>query len=463
MKFLWIVLLVFLPSKGFAQWGLPGWPSLYIMLPNGQTPCTVDFEDFVAFAQAYGSTSEDQHYNFRADTNQDGIVNFPDFIAFAGQFGLSMPGTQEDCLRASRTHIQVSGVVKQAEKPFANVWVDAVGVDSLNAVRWEKTDSLGVFQHAGLLRGKYAFVPHQLGYVFTPDTLWATVEDASLTLPSVDGVFSFGVMDVQVMQDSLRVPQVDVSFLWSVSGQKADGPWVGVTDASGVTVIRMPVLDGELGLAGTYVVRVTDTATGDVLGVWNSVPVVLGDTRRLVLDVGREAYYVPKRDYFYYDWDQKRIDCEASDTRLNIKFRDGVDPNQKAELLNRLGLRAVDNFVFELQHDKGRLAVLEMMHRLRRSEYVQSVIPEVDMGHDRVYWPDQVFIHFKDEVAEADVEGFLQDVGASLVQVSAGIHVVQFADVLTYDVFEICERYRTHPLIISIYPEIRGRYRLLKP
>ena len=130
MKLFWIVLLVFLPSKGFAQWGLPGWPSLYIMLPNGQTPCTVDFEDFVAFAQAYGSTSDDQNYNFRADTNQDGIVNFSDFIAFAGQFGLSMPGTQDECLRALRAHIQVSGVVKQAEKPFVNVWGDGCAGDT---------------------------------------------------------------------------------------------------------------------------------------------------------------------------------------------------------------------------------------------------------------------------------------------------------------------------------------------
>lgn len=94
MKYIWMILLVLMPSVGFAQF--PDWlkgpgPVLfYITVPGGgATPCKVDFEDFIAFAQSFEARIGDSHYNPLADTNQDGVVNFPDFIAFASVYGLT--------------------------------------------------------------------------------------------------------------------------------------------------------------------------------------------------------------------------------------------------------------------------------------------------------------------------------------------------------------------------------------
>ena len=46
---------------------------------------TVDLSDFIAFAQAFGSTDS------TFDLNADGTVNFPDFLIFARLFGAANP------------------------------------------------------------------------------------------------------------------------------------------------------------------------------------------------------------------------------------------------------------------------------------------------------------------------------------------------------------------------------------
>jgi len=61
--------------------------TLYIVDPNGSTPRTVDFEDFIAFAQSFNKNVGDSNFNINADTNKDGVVGFVDFVAFAGTFG----------------------------------------------------------------------------------------------------------------------------------------------------------------------------------------------------------------------------------------------------------------------------------------------------------------------------------------------------------------------------------------
>jgi len=75
--------------------------TLWKQLPDGRTlwlqtvdatPNTVDFPDFIAFAQAFNSAPGDANFNINADTNADGVVSFPDFIAFAQVFGLSVSG-----------------------------------------------------------------------------------------------------------------------------------------------------------------------------------------------------------------------------------------------------------------------------------------------------------------------------------------------------------------------------------
>ena len=47
----------------------------------------VDFQDFIAFARNFGSTSDTGSFDERYDLDGDGSVNFADFIAFAAAFG----------------------------------------------------------------------------------------------------------------------------------------------------------------------------------------------------------------------------------------------------------------------------------------------------------------------------------------------------------------------------------------
>ena len=47
----------------------------------------VDFDDFILFARAFGTSSDDEQFDPRYDLNGDGQVGFDDFIAFAEKFG----------------------------------------------------------------------------------------------------------------------------------------------------------------------------------------------------------------------------------------------------------------------------------------------------------------------------------------------------------------------------------------
>ena len=60
---------------------------IHITAPNGTTPHTSDFEDFIAFATAFGTAPGDPNYNPLANTDNIDIINFEDFIAFAQTFG----------------------------------------------------------------------------------------------------------------------------------------------------------------------------------------------------------------------------------------------------------------------------------------------------------------------------------------------------------------------------------------
>ncbi len=48
---------------------------------------SVDFSDFIAFAQNFGRSEGDANFDARFDLSGDGSVDFSDFIAFAQQFG----------------------------------------------------------------------------------------------------------------------------------------------------------------------------------------------------------------------------------------------------------------------------------------------------------------------------------------------------------------------------------------
>ena len=71
------------PPTGRPQYtDLEGNP-VYIVKLDGNTPLKQDFEDLIAFAQAYDSSEGDDKYNVLADTDQNETVEFADFIRFA--------------------------------------------------------------------------------------------------------------------------------------------------------------------------------------------------------------------------------------------------------------------------------------------------------------------------------------------------------------------------------------------
>ena len=59
---------------------------VYIILINGGSPLTQDFEDFLAFANAYMKSVGEPGFLLQADTDDSGTVDFTDFLAFASAF-----------------------------------------------------------------------------------------------------------------------------------------------------------------------------------------------------------------------------------------------------------------------------------------------------------------------------------------------------------------------------------------
>lgn len=440
-----------------SQWS-PSVRILYILVPNGSTPCKVDFEDFVAFAMAFGSTPESPNWNVGADTNDDGIVNFPDFIAFASVFGLSALGTSgESCSEYLRRSIYVSGKVANSNEPFENVWVDAIKTEDAMSITWGKTDQFGSFAISGLDEGDYHMVPKRFGYVFEPDTLQISLGDSSLTLETFQGDLAFELVDVKVVQANIPVVGVEVSFLRTLAGQSAQGPWTGITDTSGVTAIRIPVLEGASDIGGTYLTRVTNVNTGDVLDSWNSVPIQTADTRRLVLSLGGDVEYVPEREYYFYFSSEHRVTLTASEERLRILFLENINEITKTSFLEELGLRDDGDGLFALKHTRGRSAVLEAVHLAKRSDLVTLVMPELKGEQYRYQRSDHLMIDFVDEATEGEITQFLDELGGTVIEIKdgyyAGYYEVEVYDLLSQDLFEISEIYRTHPLIITIRPD----------
>jgi hypothetical protein len=62
---------------------------VYIINLNDSQPRTVDFQDFVSFARAFGKNAGDPGFNIQADTNDDLKIDFQDFVNFARSFGKS--------------------------------------------------------------------------------------------------------------------------------------------------------------------------------------------------------------------------------------------------------------------------------------------------------------------------------------------------------------------------------------
>ena len=64
--------------------------SIQIQAQTLSTPKTVDFEDFIAFAQAFNAKKGDSNFDAVADLNDNGQVDFNDFIGFTAIFGKTL-------------------------------------------------------------------------------------------------------------------------------------------------------------------------------------------------------------------------------------------------------------------------------------------------------------------------------------------------------------------------------------
>lgn len=61
--------------------------AVHLVELRGETPFVADLEDFLRFAQSFGSRSTDSGYNIQADANDDGRVDFSDYVLFARSYG----------------------------------------------------------------------------------------------------------------------------------------------------------------------------------------------------------------------------------------------------------------------------------------------------------------------------------------------------------------------------------------
>lgn len=459
VRYLGILWVLFMHSGVVAQqWqvGPPGMPLPIIVPGGGQTPCKVDFEDFIAFAQAFNSTQGDPNFNHLADTNQDGVVNFPDFIAFSGVFGVT--STNGNC-----SSYKVLGDIVSQDEPVTNVWIDVlekqISFYSIlrNSSDITQTNSTGHFEYPWLeSSGDYTLVPKKLGYLFTPDTLRFTLDNASVSLPPIEGVKQFGLVDVKVLQDSLPVDEVEVQFAPSEDIQNVVG--TGITDPSGVSMVRVSVREGQTHITGLYDVKVIRPSTGEVLDTWTHISVQSEDKQRLFLEVGHEAVYMPKREYHSYRQGRSQFFL-PSEAFVTAKFREDVSDSMKQDLLKEVGLRrndysgVIDDLI--LTEARGYFAVLDVLYHLRKSGKVDYANPGFSLGQGAFIPTDEIKVHFHTDVSLVQVGDFATEIDATVNGFEEGsVYQLRLNKPLVQDVFEIETQYRDHPLVDQI--EILG-------
>ena len=80
---------------------------------NSATPCLVDFEDFIHFAEHFVCNDADCSFYPLLDLNCDGAISFPDFILFVGNFKTN------SCV--SLDSLVIKGQIKIAQIKIANL------------------------------------------------------------------------------------------------------------------------------------------------------------------------------------------------------------------------------------------------------------------------------------------------------------------------------------------------------
>lgn len=451
MKLLLMIWVLLMPAVGSAQ--------IIINIPNPSTPCTVDFEDFIEFAQSFNTKRGDLTYSEKADTNDDGFVNFTDFIEFAKIFGLKAPTgpavKQYLDPRCNESRYEVFGHVTHLGRPLDNVWINVLDAEEDVVEITTKANQVGDFD-LGLYNGQYRVAPQKYGFAFTPDTVAITVQDTSMTMSSFRARRVFELVSVKVIQDGQPVANVGVQISRAVAGQASSVLGEGETDLSGLTAIRVPVLVPHTDMSGYYTVSVIGLNSNQILDSWASVALQSDDLRRLVLDVGQDVYYIPKREYAYdTNYGEKRV-LTPSEQNLRIWFRDDVDESSKMALLKTVGLEDRGGNRFALRHFRGGEGVVEAVHKVKRSGLAKAVTSAFELSRYEYYGSPYLIVDFKANVSEANINQFLEEIGGAVYQTQrSGAYEIEVSDLLSQDVFEICELYKEHPVIKHIQPDIR--------
>ena len=102
------------------------------------------------------------------------------------------------------------------------------------------------------------------------------------------------VVIATVIQAGEPAPGVEVAFSRSISGRPADYKWKGTTDENGEVEIEITADPtgpfGSVGTSGYYLATATGPVTAEIAGRWGSIPVNDGETKELILEVGRRAF-----------------------------------------------------------------------------------------------------------------------------------------------------------------------------
>lgn len=115
----------------------------------------------------------------------------------------------------------------------------------------------------------------------------ATAEPApTLSKRAVDEALQqMAVANVTVTRDGMSAEGLEVAFSRSISGRKTEYLWRGTTNADGQVTVEIV---SALPVAGLYLAKVTDPASGETIGKWGSIPINSGKVI-LTLPVGQRA------------------------------------------------------------------------------------------------------------------------------------------------------------------------------
>jgi len=116
---------------------------------------------------------------------------------------------------------------------------------------------------------------------------------SGLAKPDGKAAVTQGVVVVAVVtEDGIPVEGVEVAFARSISGRSRDYKWAGTTDADGRAEIGITADSPQFrrtGVAGYYCAKASDTASGEVVDRWASIPVNGGKTHVVLLPIGGHA------------------------------------------------------------------------------------------------------------------------------------------------------------------------------